>query len=78
MRTVGNVRQFMSCEVVLSLKGSVANVANKSAFNCVLDNVLFDQVALGKCHLTFRTAVEDRAVESSFLSDFTGLKSSFK
>jgi hypothetical protein len=74
MRTIGNVRQLMSSEVVFSLQSSIADVADKPALNCVLYDVLLHQIALGKRHLTLWTAVEDRAIEGGFLANLSGLK----
>jgi hypothetical protein len=42
MRTIGDVRQFMSRKMILSLKSGVANIANKSTLDSVLDDMLFD------------------------------------
>lgn len=74
MRTVGNVRKLVSSQMIFSLKSSIANVADKSTFDCVLDDVLLHQVALGQCHLTFGTAIKNCAIEGGFLANLARLK----
>jgi hypothetical protein len=74
MRTIGNVRQLMSSEVIFSLQSSIADVADEPALDCMLNDVLLHQITLGKRHLTLGTAVEDRAIEGGFLANLTGLK----
>jgi hypothetical protein len=61
--------------VVFSLQSSVADVADKPALDRVLNDVLLDQIAFGKRHLTLGTTIEDRAIEGGFLTNLTGLKS---
>lgn len=63
----------MSSKMVFTLEGSVTNVANKPSFDCMLYNVLLDEVSLRKCHLTFRAAIQNGSIKCSFLSNFSRL-----
>jgi hypothetical protein len=74
MRTIWNVRQLVSCEVILALEGSMADVADKTSLNGVLNDVLLDEIALGQSHLTFGTAVKNGPVERCLLPNLTRLR----
>jgi hypothetical protein len=73
MRTIWNVRQLVSCEVILALESSVTNVTDKTSLNSVLDNVLLDEITLWQSHLTFGTAVKNGPVKCCLFPNLTRL-----
>lgn len=78
MRTIRNMRKFVSSEMILSLESRTADIANESSLDSVLNDMLLDQVAFRQGHLTLGAAIQNCTVESCFLSDLAGLKNIIK
>lgn len=60
---IWNMRQFVPGQMILPLQGRIANVANKTTFNCMRDDMLFNHTPIRIGHLTFRATEQWRTVQ---------------
>lgn len=74
MRTIGNVRQLVSRKVVFALESGIADVADESPFDGVLNDMLLDQVSFRQSHLALGAAEENGSIQCGLLADLPGLK----
>lgn len=72
---IGNVGQLVPSQVVLALQRSIADVADKSPFHRMRDDVLLDQRTVRIGHLALGTAEQGGSVERLRLPDLAGLRS---
>lgn len=75
VRTIRNVGQFVSGQMVFALQSGIADVAHEPSLHGMRDDVLFDQGPVGIRHLAFGTTEERGSVQSLRLPDLTGFRS---
>lgn len=67
----------MSCKMIFPLQSCIANITNKTSFDCMRYDMLFNQWSIRISHLTFRTAKKHWTIQSLCLSNFSWFRSRF-
>lgn len=63
MRTIGNVRQFVACEMILPLQRGITDIAHEAPLDGMRNDVLLDQAPLRVRHLALGAAEQGRPIQ---------------